>query len=122
MMNKEVSLVQAPDQVFFKSFSTNSTCNSCLAHVVNLATQALISTYSKSPHFDPKNPEAHIPTTQDEVGLIQTIAVKVSQVSFSAPYVHHKLILFGSKNPLQNGKKCSKQFNRSQVSPYQSNY
>ena len=50
---------------------------SCLAHVINLATQALISAYSQSPHFDPKNPEAHIPTSRDEVGLVRAIAVKV---------------------------------------------
>jgi hypothetical protein len=50
---------------------------SCLAHIINLATQALIGTYSKSPHFDPKNPDAHIPTTRDEVGLVRTIVVKV---------------------------------------------
>jgi hypothetical protein len=50
---------------------------SCLAHVINLATQALISTYSKSPHFDPKNPEAHVPTSRDEVGLVRAITVKV---------------------------------------------
>jgi hypothetical protein len=49
---------------------------SCLAHVINLATQALIGTYSKSPHFDPKNPDAHIPTDRDEVGLIRAIVVK----------------------------------------------
>jgi hypothetical protein len=49
---------------------------SCLAHVINLATQMLISTYSKSPHFDPKNPEAHVPTSRDEVGLVRAIAVK----------------------------------------------
>jgi hypothetical protein len=53
-------------------------CYSCLAHVINLATQALISTYSKSPHFDPKNPDAHVPDERDEVGLIRAIAVKVS--------------------------------------------
>jgi len=50
---------------------------SCLAHVINLATQALISTYSKAPHFDPKNPEAHEPTSRDEVGLVRAITVKV---------------------------------------------
>jgi hypothetical protein len=50
---------------------------SCLAHVINLATQALISTYSKAPHYDPKNPDAHIPTSRDEVGLVRAIAVKV---------------------------------------------
>ena len=53
------------------------TNDSCLAHVINLATQALISTYSKSPHFDPKQPDAHIPTSRDEVGLVRAIVVKV---------------------------------------------
>jgi hypothetical protein len=52
--------------------------HSCLAHVINLATQLLISTYSKSPHFDPRNPDGHIPTSRDEVGLVRAIAVKVS--------------------------------------------
>ncbi|KAG6860041.1 hypothetical protein C0995_016635 [Termitomyces sp. Mi166 len=42
----------------------------CLAHVINLAT------YSKTPHFDLKNPEAHVLTTQDEVGLVHGITVK----------------------------------------------
>ena len=50
---------------------------SCLTHVINLATQALIGTYSNSPHFDPKNPDSHIPTSRDEVGLIRAIVVKV---------------------------------------------
>jgi hypothetical protein len=50
---------------------------SCLAHVINLATQMLISTYSKSPHFDPNQPDAHTPTSRDEVGLIRAIVVKV---------------------------------------------
>ena len=59
---------------FQSQFLTRS---SCLAHVINLATQMLISTYSKSPHFDPKQPEAHVPTCRDEVGLIRAIVVKV---------------------------------------------
>ncbi|KAK0454019.1 uncharacterized protein EV420DRAFT_1556265 [Desarmillaria tabescens] len=33
----------------------------CKSHVVNLSSQKLIKTYSKSSHFDPKNPEAHHP-------------------------------------------------------------
>jgi hypothetical protein len=45
--------------------------------VINLATQALISNYSKSLHFDPKNPDAHFPTDRDEVGLVRAIIVKV---------------------------------------------
>jgi hypothetical protein len=53
---------------------------SCLAHVINLATQMLISTYSKSPHFDPKEPDAHIPTSRDEVGMVRAIVVKVCTI------------------------------------------
>jgi hypothetical protein len=63
------------------------TNNSCLAHVINLATQLLISSYSKTPHFDPTQPDAHVPashnddvhvfTPRDEVGLIRAIVVKV---------------------------------------------
>ncbi|KAF8805603.1 hypothetical protein BYT27DRAFT_7104261, partial [Phlegmacium glaucopus] len=52
----------------------------CLAHVINLATQALISTYSKTKHFDPKEPNDHEPDIdafqRDEVGLIHSITVK----------------------------------------------
>jgi hypothetical protein len=50
---------------------------SCLAHVINLAMQMLISTYSKAAHFDPNQPEAHLPTSCDEVGLVRAIVVKV---------------------------------------------
>jgi hypothetical protein len=57
---------------------------SCLGHVVNLPTQELISTHSNSPHFDPKNPDAHIPTGRDEVGLVRAIVVKVSWSIFAA--------------------------------------
>ena len=37
----------------------------------------LISSYSKSPHFDPRHPDAHTPTSRDEVGLVRAIVVKV---------------------------------------------
>lgn len=54
---------------------------SCLAHVINLATQALIKTYTKSKHYNPASPEDHMPITtgndRDEVGLIRAISVKV---------------------------------------------
>jgi hypothetical protein len=52
------------------------TNNSCLAHVINLAMQMLISTYSKSLHFNPKQPDAHILTSHNEVGLVRAIVVK----------------------------------------------
>lgn len=55
--------------------------NSCLGHVINLATQALITTYSQSPHYDPEAPENDIAGTngprRDEIGLVRAIAVKV---------------------------------------------
>jgi hypothetical protein len=55
---------------------------SCQAHVINLGTQVLISTYSKSPHYTPHEPKAHEPDTsnrgdRDEIGLVRTICVKV---------------------------------------------
>ena len=56
----------------------------CLAHVINLATQALIKTHTKSKHYNPASPEEHIPTTtgqnRDEIGLIRAISVKVCDI------------------------------------------
>ena len=49
----------------------------CLAYVIDLAMQMLILTYSKSPHYDPKQPDVHIPVVHDEVGLVRAIVVKV---------------------------------------------
>jgi hypothetical protein len=47
----------------------------------------LISAYSKSPHFNPHDPNAHVPTTEtlpgstrDEIGLVRAIAVKVHKL------------------------------------------
>ncbi len=68
--------------IYFKLFTS---LYSCLAHVINLTTQALIAMYSKSPHFNPKNPEAHIPTSHDEVGLVRAIVIKVQ---YSICYWH----------------------------------
>jgi hypothetical protein len=56
--------------------------NSCLAHVINLAMQALILTYSKFPHFDPKQPDAHVPTSRDKVGLVRVVVVEVCVTLF----------------------------------------
>ncbi|KAN0113570.1 hypothetical protein V8E52_007634 [Russula decolorans] len=44
----------------------------CLAHIINLATQALISTHSKSKHYDPAEPDADLTVGNgcDVVGLI----------------------------------------------------
>ena len=54
----------------------------CLAHVINLATQALLAMYSSSKHYDPADPTAHEPEVtdfwRDEVGLVRGITVKVN--------------------------------------------
>ncbi|ESK81374.1 hat family dimerization domain-containing protein [Moniliophthora roreri MCA 2997] len=49
----------------------------CLAHIINLAVQAFIKTYSKSKHYDPQEPEVHEPSEKgDEVGKVRAITVK----------------------------------------------
>ena len=54
----------------------------CLAHIINLATQALISTRSKTKHFNPHSEEEHMPVVvgpdHDETGLVRAITVKVN--------------------------------------------
>ena len=57
----------------------------CLAHIINLAAQALISGYSKTKFFDPAHPEAHDPESLEDskcdvVGLIRAIAVKILNI------------------------------------------
>ena len=53
----------------------------CLAHIINLATQALISKRSQSKFYDPEAPDDHVPdvtaVNRDEVGLVRAICVKV---------------------------------------------
>ncbi|KAH9013685.1 hypothetical protein EDB84DRAFT_1444172 [Lactarius hengduanensis] len=54
----------------------------CLAHIINLATQALITTRSKSKFYDGNQDDDDLPedlgaSVRDEVGLIRTICVKV---------------------------------------------
>ena len=87
---------------FFLIFHIQSpyTCERCLAHVINLPTQQLISGYSISPHYDPSKPDHHEPdvmaTKQDEIGLIRAIAVKVLSVTFIDDTLIHCVIKVGS--------------------------
>ena len=56
--------------------------NRCLAHIINLATQALISTHSKSRHYNPEDPDTDLTSGdvgRDTVGLVRAICVKVLQ-------------------------------------------
>ncbi len=60
-------------------------CSSrCLAHIVNLATQAMISSWSKASHYNGDPSNDHIPEAmeesfeRDEIGLVRAIVIKVS--------------------------------------------
>lgn len=57
----------------------------CLAHIINLATQALISLRSKAKYYDSNAEESHVPdltaTERDEVGLVRSICVKACSSS-----------------------------------------
>ena len=73
--------------LIYQVHTITNNSNSCLAHVINLATQTLISTYSKAPHYSPHNLKSHKPNTaqktnRDEIGLIRSICVKISWVIF----------------------------------------
>ena len=61
--------------------AVNVDMNRCLAHIINLATQALISTRSKAKYYDSSTQEAELSDiyadTRDEVGLIRAICIKV---------------------------------------------
>lgn len=77
-------MARAQDQVSLFCYFIDGTANninSCLAHVINLGTQQLIGTYSKSVHYNPHDPHAHEPdmslkVDRDEIGLVRSICVK----------------------------------------------
>jgi hypothetical protein len=52
----------------------------CLAHIINLATQAVLKAHSMAKHYNPAEPDAHEPDVEaylrDEIGLIRAIVVK----------------------------------------------
>jgi hypothetical protein len=62
----------------------------CLAHIINLATQALISTHSKSKHYDPAEPDADLTVDngRDVVGLVRAISVKAAHIQVPSPITH----------------------------------
>ena len=59
----------------------------CLAHIVNLATQAVISARTKSKYFNGDPTDDHIPedngdSERDEIGIVRAICIKVSSIVF----------------------------------------
>ena len=68
----------------------------CLAHVINLVTQALLSAHSSAKHYDPAKPMDHEPDVDiflhDEIGLVQAIFVNISPLYFYCSGCSSKLI------------------------------
>ena len=70
-----------------RASTTLTNPRSCLAHIINLATQAVLGAFSKTPHFDPSSATPVEPTVtmldtdellRDFVGVIRCIGVKVT--------------------------------------------
>jgi hypothetical protein len=62
----------------------------CLAHIINLATQALIATRSKAQYYNPHaDVDEHMPDVEaierDKLGLIRAISIKVRLIA----QIHH---------------------------------
>ena len=71
------------------SCGTHFTKYRCLAHIINLATQAVISTHSKSKFYNGNPEDDHLPedvggAERDEIGIVRAICVKVR----SSPLLH----------------------------------
>ncbi|KAG6914574.1 hypothetical protein DXG01_016566 [Tephrocybe rancida] len=95
-----------------KPFDHHQCCVRYLAHIVNLATQALISTHSKSKVYNPMKPNKELFADEgdeglpkmveqhDEIGLICLISVK-EQSSAKRKEVFHKLQREAGMHPCQ---------------------
>lgn len=62
----------------------------CLAHIINLAMQAIITTHSNSKHYDPADPDAELVGGDngcDIVRLVQAICVKVPCLTLPEFYI-----------------------------------
>ncbi|KAF8234650.1 hypothetical protein L208DRAFT_1260824 [Tricholoma matsutake] len=73
-MNNNTMLVEFAKHILAhngKVFDLKQHRIQCLGHIINLATQALITMYSKSKHYNPADPDADLAGPEcDEVGLV----------------------------------------------------
>ncbi len=90
----------------------NTICNCCnysffrcLAHIINLATQTLISTRSKAKYYSADAEDDHIPDLdafeRDEVGLVRAVTVKVSAYLFLDMSAVFSLCFFQARSSAQ---------------------
>jgi len=79
-------------ETFISCSPLTRTVPRCLAHIINLATQALISTHSKSKHYNPAEPDADLTVGngRDVVGLVRAISVKANHIQVPSPVVTHR--------------------------------
>lgn len=69
--------------ILLRQGSVSCMCR-CLAHIINLATQAIISTYSKAKYYSGDPGEDNLPdnlgsSVRDEIGIVRAVCVKVCQ-------------------------------------------
>ena len=92
----------SPTYVLVPYQNTYCACSCrCLTHIINLATQTVISTRSKSKYYNGDPDDEHVPkdlgaTEHDEIGIVCAICVKVRssaqcKEAFKAIQYHHKL-------------------------------
>lgn len=79
MLRNNISSRSAASAIINAVWSFLTIVNLCLAHIINLATQVLISTRSKAKHYNPHNIDEHTPDVdgiqQDELGLVRAICI-----------------------------------------------
>ena len=74
----------SPSYCFIVIYFSYAHSHRCLAHIINLATQAVITTCSKSKFYDGNLDNDELPedvgaSERDDIGIVHAICVKVSQ-------------------------------------------
>ena len=81
-------------QAFDLMWCTHAFSFRCLAHIINLATQAVITTCSKAEYYDGSSqddnelPEDLGATERDEIGIVRAICIKVHHSWFQSHRIH----------------------------------
>ena len=84
---RHIRSVQQASTRWHRFYYADTPSRRCLAHIINLATQAVITTRSKAKFHDGSPDDGELPedlgaSERDEVGLVRTICVKVCLISF----------------------------------------
>ena len=91
--------------------STDTSDCSCMAHIINLTTQAFLGAYSTTAHYDPSmtndtiEPAWDNDDQRDEIGLVRAIAVKASEWEY---WVSHGTDVFCRRSLWPSANNSSK--------------